>query len=218
MTTSHGANQIKDESIAWTIVRRLGMVVVLGLVFVMSATVTVYLLIRTGDTRVPDVRGKTEAEAIKLSERAGLRVNIQKRNNATVPADVVIETRPGPESSVKKDSAVTILVSAGPTAAQAQASASGGDLLVPELSGKTLAEARAAAEQVGLRIEVRRRSNASVPVNTVVESNPPVNAPVKRDSTVVLIVSSGPRPKSDNTNGSRPANTNRAATTNRSTI
>jgi serine/threonine-protein kinase len=110
---------------------------------------------------------------------------------------------------------MTILVSAGPTQSQVQASASGGDLLVPDLSGKTMAEARALAQQAGLNAEVRRRSNATVPVNIVIETNPPANAPVKRDSTVLLVVSSGPRPRSDNANTGRQSNSNRAATANR---
>lgn len=91
------------------------MVLVLGLAFIMSATITIYTLFRIGDTRVPDVIGKTEAEALKLVERAGLKVKITRRNDPGVPSDTVIETRPGPNSSVKKDSSLTIIVSSGPS-------------------------------------------------------------------------------------------------------
>lgn len=90
------------------------MVVVLALAFFLSATLTIYTLFRSGDTRVPNVVGKTEVEARTLAEQAGLKVRIQKRSDTTIPANTVIETRPGPNSSVKKDSGVTIVVSSGP--------------------------------------------------------------------------------------------------------
>src|SRR5215470_4592472 len=107
-------------SIAWTISRRLGMVIILALAFILSAVVTIYTLFRIGDTRVPDLIGKPEAEAQKMAEKAGLKVRIQRRNDATAPADTVIETRPGPRSSVKKDSGLTIIVSSGPPQTKGQ--------------------------------------------------------------------------------------------------
>jgi hypothetical protein len=100
-------------NIAWTITRRLGMVVILALAFFLSATITIYTLFRIGDTRVPDVLGKPESEAQKIVEKAGLRVKVVRRNDSAA-VDTVIETRPGPNSSVKKDSTLSIIVSAGP--------------------------------------------------------------------------------------------------------
>ena len=90
------------------------MVIVLAFAFVLSATLTIYVLFRSGDTRVPSLAGKPEAEAQKIAERAGLRVKIQRRSDSTVPGGSVIETRPAPNSSVKKDSSLTIVVSSGP--------------------------------------------------------------------------------------------------------
>src|SRR5262249_25471459 len=101
------------ESIVWTIGRRLGMVLILILAFVISAVVTIYTLFRAGDTRVPNLIGRQEAEAQKIAEQAGLRVKIQHREDSEIGAGTVIETRPGPNSSVKKDSNLTIVVSAG---------------------------------------------------------------------------------------------------------
>ncbi|MFP5265610.1 MAG: PASTA domain-containing protein [Blastocatellia bacterium] len=115
MSSPHGANRVEPGSIAWTISRRLGMVIVLALAFSLSALITVYTLFRIGDTRVPDCVGKPEAEAQKMAEKAGLKVKIQRRIDATVPADLVIETRPGPNSSVKKDSSLTLVISSGPS-------------------------------------------------------------------------------------------------------
>ena len=95
------------------------MVIVLALAFFLSATITIYTLFRIGDTRVPDVIGKPEAEAQKLAEKAGLKVKVTRRNDAA-PADTVIETRPGPNASVKKDSTLSIVVSIGPAKSENQ--------------------------------------------------------------------------------------------------
>jgi beta-lactam-binding protein with PASTA domain len=91
------------------------MVIVLALAFSLSAIVTIYTLFRSGDTHVPNVVGRPEVEAQKLAEQAGLRVKIQRRIDLSVPTSTVIETRPGPNSSVKKDSVLTIVVSSGAT-------------------------------------------------------------------------------------------------------
>ena len=114
MSSSKGAGHPQPSSIAWTLSRRLGMVIVLALAFFLSAIVTIYTLFRSGDTQVPNLIGKPEVEAQKLAEQAGLRVKVQHRNDPTVPGNAVIETRPGPNSSVKKDSVLTLVVSSGP--------------------------------------------------------------------------------------------------------
>src|SRR5262245_23991612 len=120
MSTSGSSSRPQPQRIAWTISRRLGMVVVLALAFFLSAIVTIYTLFRSGDTQVPNVVGKSEVEAQRLAEQAGLRVKIQHRNDTSIPANAVIETRPGPNSSVNKDSVLTIVVSSGPTQIKSQ--------------------------------------------------------------------------------------------------
>ena len=132
MSTPQGAGRAEPASIAWTISRRLGMVIVLALAFSLSAIVTIYTLFRSGDTRVPNVVGKPEAEAQKLVELAGLRVKIQRREDAAA-AGTVIETQPVPNSSVKKDFDVKIVVSSGPAQKKSQLLAPG-----PALHGRRI--------------------------------------------------------------------------------
>jgi len=112
--SSNATDRPEASRIIWTISRRLGMVIALALAFSLSAIVTVYMIFRIGDTRVPPVVGKTEVEAIRMAEKAGLKAKVQKRSDATTPENIVIETRPAPNSSVKKDSNLTIVVSSGP--------------------------------------------------------------------------------------------------------
>lgn len=112
MAIHQEAGHARQETIAWTVSRRLGMVVVLILAFALSAVVTIYTLFRAGDTRVPNLLGKSEADARNIAEQAKLRVKILRREDSAEPG-TVIETRPSPNSSVKKDSNLTIYVSAG---------------------------------------------------------------------------------------------------------
>lgn len=110
----------KSRGIVWTLGRRLGMVVVLALAFILSATITIYLMFRSGETRVPNVVGKTEAEAVKIVEGAGLKVRLVRRADETIPTNTVIETRPQPNASVKRDSGLTVIVSTGPAQTRSQ--------------------------------------------------------------------------------------------------
>ncbi|HET8676141.1 MAG TPA: PASTA domain-containing protein [Blastocatellia bacterium] len=114
MSSRRAKNSVEASSIAWTISRRLGMVIILALAFFLSATITIYTLFRIGDTQVPDVIGRSQAEAQQMAERAGLKVSILPRADDKAPANTVFRTDPAPNSSVKKDSVVKIYVSTGP--------------------------------------------------------------------------------------------------------
>jgi len=96
------------------------MVVILALAFILSATITIYLMFRSGETRVPNVVGKSEAEAVKIAEGAGLKVRLVRRADETIPTNTVIETRPQPNASVKRDSGLTVIISTGPAQTRSQ--------------------------------------------------------------------------------------------------
>ena len=114
MSSRRAKQSVEASSIAWTISRRLGMVIILALAFFLSATITIYTLFRIGDTQVPDVIGRSQAEAQQMAEKAGLKVTLLPRADEKAPANTVFRTDPAPNSSVKKDSVVKIYVSTGP--------------------------------------------------------------------------------------------------------
>ena len=113
MSSSQAGSKAKPETITWTITRRLGMVIILALAFALSAIVTIYTLFRSGETRVPDVLGKSETEASKMIEKAGLGLKVQRRNDSA-PANTVIDINRPVNSAVKKGFTITIVVSTGP--------------------------------------------------------------------------------------------------------
>ena len=81
MSSERRTDRVEAGRIVWTISRRLGMVVVLGLAFLLSATITIYILFRIGDTRVPNLVGKPEAEAQKIAEKA-----VKRRCSCLLPS------------------------------------------------------------------------------------------------------------------------------------
>ena len=113
------AQRADTQGIIWTLSRRILMVVALTLAFFLSALLTIFIMFRGGDTRVPDVIGKTEVEAKSLMEASKFEIKIQRRADDT-PMNTVIETRPAPNSSVKTNSVVTLVVSSGPAQNKSQ--------------------------------------------------------------------------------------------------
>ncbi|MFY9609241.1 MAG: PASTA domain-containing protein [Blastocatellia bacterium] len=113
MSSAKRPSRVEAGGIAWTISRRLATVVVLGLAFLLSATVTIISLFRSGVTYVPDVIGRSETEAQKMIEQAGLEVRVQRRSDPA-PANTVIDINRPPNSSLKKGFTITIVVSNGP--------------------------------------------------------------------------------------------------------
>lgn len=97
------------------------MVIILALAFLLSAIATIFILFRGGETRVPDVKGMTEVEAVRVLKDAGLNVVVRQRPHESVPANTVIETEPRPNASRKKGFTVTVFVSSGPQPAKVQA-------------------------------------------------------------------------------------------------
>jgi hypothetical protein len=119
MNSQQNAEHPSTSGIIWTIGRRLSMVIVLTLAFFLSAVITIYVMFRSGNTRVPDVIGKTEVEAKGIMEAGKFEIKIQRRTD-DAPVNTVIETRPAPNSSVKTNSLVTIVISSGPTQNKSQ--------------------------------------------------------------------------------------------------
>jgi hypothetical protein len=132
MNSQQNAERASTSGIIGTLARRLTMVVVLTLAFFLSAVITIYIMFRSGDTRVPDTIGKTEVEAKGILEAGKFAVRIQRRTD-DAPANTVIETRPAPNSSVKTNSLVIVVVSNGPIQNKSQLRNQAPRFLIPGL-------------------------------------------------------------------------------------
>ncbi|MEY2451490.1 MAG: eukaryotic-like serine/threonine-protein kinase [Acidimicrobiaceae bacterium] len=135
------------------------------------------LTISTGKPKVavPDVHGKSVAEAASVLGQAGLDGSkTVAEASDTVPKDQVIRTDPAAGTQVDKGSKVTIIVSSGP----AQVS-------VPSVTGLTKAAAENAINNAGLTPQGTCHVNAGAPANGEVTSqNPAKDTKVDKGSAV----------------------------------
>lgn len=135
--------------------------------------------------KIPDnLPGRTEAAARDVLRQIGLSgaPATTMANSATVPAGIVITTKPAPGESVPVGSTVEIVVSTGKVA-------------VPELRGLPRSEAEAALKNLGLPMEVKEVENSEVEPGKVTEQSDPANALVEQGKTISVVVAKAPAPK-----------------------
>jgi len=124
---------------------------------------------------VPDVTGMTVDQARTTLEAAGLRLGAQTQAfSDSAASGLVISSSPaaGATSAYQGDS-VAVTVSKGPEM-----------ITVPDVSGKSQAEARRTLEDLGLTVEVNKRLGA--PFDTVRSSDPGAGTSVKAGSSVKI--------------------------------
>jgi beta-lactam-binding protein with PASTA domain/tRNA A-37 threonylcarbamoyl transferase component Bud32 len=128
---------------------------------------------------VPDVRNKTVAEATAELNSRHLEADI-KPVASTRKLNTVIDQNPEPGANVKRNSKVTISVSAG-----------AGEGLVPDVTNKTIEEAtRTLKKHFEVKVDPAQSSTAIDP-DHVISTNPPIGTTAKFGSTIHLIPSSG---------------------------
>jgi serine/threonine-protein kinase len=160
-----------------------------GTVLAEGSTVTLVVSSGPAPRTLPELRGGTAVDARTTLESLGLVPQIgDPVYDETVPLDQVISwTVPDQPSlvaggTVTKGTAVVVVVSAGPQ-----------PRVVPDLAGSSLADARAALEQLGLVVEQGADEfSPTVPAGQVSRVDPAPTSTVQRGSTVTLYVSKGP--------------------------
>lgn len=135
---------------------------------------------------VPDLVFRTEAQATEVLEAAGWQVTVVRERRDGTVRGLVLGTAPAPGERLAEGRRVTLTVSAGQTIVD-----------VPgDLAGRTLDEARAALEQVGLEGEVaEERFDEEVPEGSVIEVASGTPTRLEKGSTVGLVTSKGPEPR-----------------------
>jgi beta-lactam-binding protein with PASTA domain/tRNA A-37 threonylcarbamoyl transferase component Bud32 len=132
---------------------------------------------------VPNVEGKPVDEAKVLMEQAGFSLAVgSEAHHDTVPKGAVISHDPD-RPQAKKGTSFTAVVSKGPPL-----------VAVPDVKGKTPAQARSAIEGAAFTFATREDFSESVDSGTVISSEPGTGAMAPKGSTVTAVVSKGPRP------------------------
>jgi eukaryotic-like serine/threonine-protein kinase len=134
-----------------------------------------------GNVRVPDVEGLTfEAAQAQLTAK-GLKAVRKDEASDTVDPGVVIGTNPPSEATVKRNSEVSVAVSAGPAPVN-----------VPNVANMDQVEATQTLNSAGFRVQKATAASASVPSGSVINSNPAAGTQAPRNSLVTINVSTGP--------------------------
>jgi len=133
---------------------------------------------------VPDVAGSTQAAAEAAITSAGLNSSATTEFSGTVPAGVVISQNPAAGTDVASGSVVSLVVSVGPAPVT---------IPVPDVAGLTQAAAETAITNAGLTVgNVSTANSDTVPAGNVISQTPAASTEVTPDSTVDLVVSTGP--------------------------
>ena len=131
---------------------------------------------------IPDVSKKTEKEALTELINAGFakkNITIKTENHDTIEEEQVTRTEPAAGEIGNKDSEITLYVSAGV-----------GKTTMPQLVGKSKADAELALQAAGLKGEIEEVNNDASP-GQVIEQSVEEGTELNRGTTVKYMVSIG---------------------------
>ena len=129
---------------------------------------------------VTDVSGMTAAQAKSALEKQGLKVVTANSYSDTVEKGKVISQTPAAGSSAAAGSTVTLIISDGPE-----------EITVPNVKGKTQANAQSTLEGEGFNTTVTTQFDEKVEQGKVISQSPASGTKAKRGDTVNIVVSLG---------------------------
>jgi len=133
-----------------------------------------------------DLAGLAVDKVVAKLEEVGLKgVERERTSHKTVPADCIIETRPAGGETVQYGSEVELVVSDGRLL-----------ITVPDVAGKTVAEAKSTLEQAGLKVKPAHESqyHDTIAEEHVISTDPPAGNVILQGDEVTVVVSRGHGP------------------------
>lgn len=137
-----------------------------------------------GGTAVPtDLVGMTTSKATSAIEAVGLHIKVSDQVfSEVIPAGKIISTDPGGGGKVKAGGTVSLVVSKGPER-----------YVVPDVKGLSQDAATALFQKNSLSVgTVTETFNPTVPQGMIISTSPTAKTPVRKDTTIDLVVSKGP--------------------------
>ncbi|MDE0653187.1 MAG: PASTA domain-containing protein, partial [bacterium] len=129
---------------------------------------------------VPNVLGWQAIDAERALRGAGFAVNLVQIGSER-PAGEVLQQEPAPLVPHQAGAAVTLNISAGPSA-----------ILVPNVAGMDEVDAAVAITNAGLVVERQTEPSGTVAEGLVIRTEPPTGSQLAEGSQVFVFVSSGP--------------------------
>ncbi len=140
-----------------------------------GSTVTIVVSSGKPDVQIPDVIGDNKDSAKDQLVALGLRVKL-KATDSDENKDNVISVSPDVGSTVKAGTEVTVTFSKGPKD-------------VPNVVGKTEAQATQILEDAGFKVDSLPDSASTDPKGTVTKQSPQAGTPQNAGSTITILVS-----------------------------
>ena len=142
---------------------------------------TVSVIISKGQEKatVPNVKGKEKDEAIKLIEDANLKAEIVEENSKTVKEGYVISQETEANTEVFAGDNVILHVSTGVEKAK-----------VPDVVGKTQADAKSTLEAQGFTVSVSEAEDSSKAKGVVLKQSLDAGKTVEKGSSITITVNS----------------------------
>ncbi|MFI6081649.1 PASTA domain-containing protein [Streptomyces sp. NPDC051217] len=161
--------------------RRGVVAIVVAALLVLGVGVGVWYINSGQFTRVPSVLGQTEQVAKKRLGDAGLDAKVENDFSGTFERGTVMRTDPEPRSRIRGNGSVTLVISRGPEIVR-----------VPDLAGKSLADAKDALKEAGLAPGVITRSfDQETDQGDIIRTQPKAGTELRPDAGVALVVSKG---------------------------
>lgn len=167
--------------------KKFWLIALVLLVVVAGGAIGLAMLGSSKEILVPDVSGKSEAEAIELLEEKGLKVNpdVQKIPDDKIEEDKVVKTEPAARTYVKKNgSDITLYISSGSKKVE-----------MPDLENQTYSDAVRTLVNLGFKdsqITREKAVNEEVESGKIISQNPSADTKVDPSKDkIVLTVSEG---------------------------
>ena len=164
----------------WGAGRILLLVGALGATFLLSFYLSMRLALRSTQVGVPDLKGRSDADARQILRELELRLteDENRRPDQAVPAGLVMQQDPQAGSEARPQRTIRVWVSSGPRTVR-----------VPDLVRQTERTARMRIQQDGLEIaSVSEFQSPDYPPDSIIAQTP---APAARAPQVSLLVNRG---------------------------
>jgi len=167
-----------------SVLKRIVIFFISGVIIAISFNITMDLIVhRKRKVVVPDLTGKPLKQAIKVLQEKGLYIKIVgSKHNEKVPPDSVISQEPLPGEIVRRERAISIILSEG------------GELVyVPDLKNLSMGEAEILLKRSSLILgEVSKVFSSEFKKGRIISQEPEAGEVVKKGEIVNIIVSKGP--------------------------
>lgn len=169
------------ERLEW-LMRICLLVFVLAAAAFLSAVMAMRFAIQGREVDMPNLAGKTSADAQALLLSHGLQLKIADRIYSDLPINTVVRQSPPAGEHMKVSQEAHVVLSLGPQ-----------NVVVPEVEGDSLRVARIQLLQAGLQVgEITTLPVPNLPGDAVVQQNPPAGTRAASPSVNLLVAQNNP--------------------------